>query len=249
MAQVFGVDCVRGVLLVSLWDTIGVAVIWSDGFGEFRGSRIQFRATWWQHQGADSEGCWPILSELFEYWVFAGNGKEEFFVFHGGTWWHLFRHGLPRIAVVQRACLTPGFISCLPQMFFLFKNISFQSHGPCIPRSVSGHPTTHGAKLFIAATSMRADRNRYPSTFIRCCEFWVLVEQCLDTITFKRTISMCWLRLLLASHVATLRKREHAGYKSLRSQFEKGWLVPGAREVGMSSRPRSQSLVLASCEE
>ena len=48
-------------------------------------------------------------------------------------------------------------------------------------------PTTHGAKLLVAATAVRAYRNRHLSTLIRCCEVWELVGQCLDRITFECT--------------------------------------------------------------
>ena len=48
-------------------------------------------------------------------------------------------------------------------------------------------PTTHGAKLLVAATAVRAYRNRHLSTLIRCCEVWELVGQCLVRITFECT--------------------------------------------------------------
>ena len=47
-------------------------------------------------------------------------------------------------------------------------------------------PTTHGAKLLVAAT-MRAYRNRHLSTLIRCCEVWELVGQCFDSVTCECT--------------------------------------------------------------
>ena len=48
-------------------------------------------------------------------------------------------------------------------------------------------PTTHGAKLHVAATAMRAYRNRHLSTLILCCEVWELVGQCFDSMTFECT--------------------------------------------------------------
>ena len=46
-------------------------------------------------------------------------------------------------------------------------------------------PDCIGAKLLIASTALRAYRNRYLWTLMRCCEAWKLIEACFDTSSFE----------------------------------------------------------------
>ena len=42
-----------------------------------------------------------------------------------------------------------------------------------------------GAKLLIVSTALHAYRNRHLGTFVRCCEAWRPIENCVDPISFE----------------------------------------------------------------
>ena len=46
-------------------------------------------------------------------------------------------------------------------------------------------PDSMGAKLLIASTALRAHRNRYLGTLMRCCEAWKPLANCFDPISFE----------------------------------------------------------------
>ena len=79
-------------------------------------------------------------------------------------------------------------------------------------------PTTHGAKLLVAATAMRAYRNWHLSTLRRCCEAWERVGHC---ATFECTNFHAFGQLVACLTRGNMAEREDAIYNLPWSRIEK----------------------------
>ena len=83
-------------------------------------------------------------------------------------------------------------------------------------------PTSPGAKLLIAATAMRAFRNRHLGTLVRCCAAWEPVGQCFDEITFERTKFHGLSQIIASLTRENIAERDAAVHNLPWTQTEKG---------------------------
>ena len=118
-----------------------------------------------------------------------------------------------------------------------FKEIIEKARKQAHQELLRNTPDSLGAKLLIAATALRAHRNRHPGTFMRCCAAWEPVGKSLDKCSFECVDFHGLIRNDASLTRERIAEREAAAHNLPWTQTEKDNALPTADSAWSSEKP------------